>query len=928
MVEHRKAGRLSGVFIFPNVELRYDVGIPKGSGINVHLLVSPDTDDHLEQLKRFLASLTFTINGETYSCTRDDLIRLGKAYKPSVSEENAALAEGVNQFKVNRELLHKHFKTNKWARENILVAVAVSSKDGTAALQYDDSFTTVRRDIERFAHIIFSAQEAQRAFWLGKGGDAGSAFIEKHGGSKPCIHGSDAHGIDRVGKPNLERFTWIKGDLTFDSLRQICFEPETRVFIGPEPPRDSLPSQTIRTVELTNGPWLQSNPIQINTGLVAVIGARGSGKTALADIIAAGAYALPGHLNDRSFAVRAENFLHDSTAVLQWEDGASSSSPITVDNVADFLEEPKVQYLSQQFVDQLCSAEGVSDRLLDEIKRVVFDAHLPDERMGTATFDDLLQLRTTRARTSGAQYRAALSEALKQLLTEWQKLDGLKALKLRRDDTAKGIDKDRRDRSRFIGSGSDERVKTLDSVQRALEDVRLRIQQAHRRLQSLLGLRDEVTNTRTNGIPLRLNQLRQTFSEAALADTDWEAFALRFTGQVDEILATRIKDAEDSIRSLAGPKIAAVQPSEPIPQDSYLPRGIPHDAQSLNLLQVEAERLRALIGIDARNAATVRRISEKISKDESSLAQMDRDIAEAEQSPKRIHELNQTREATYGAIFSSIIDEENQLDMLYAPLKERLAAESGALQKLSFSVRRKVDLGKWVRRGEELLDLRKSGAFQGRGALLEKAKAELLPAWASGSSDQAVAAFASFRKTYEKDLIAQAPIDRKDADNFKRWWTDISEWLLETGHISVAYSIRYDGVDIEQLSPGTRGIVLLLLYLAIDNEDTRPLIIDQPEENLDPKSIHDELVLHFRRAKQRRQIVVVTHNANLVVNTDAEQVIVAECGPHQPGRLPDITYTTGALESPNIRKRVCDILEGGEAAFRERAKRLQIKADW
>lgn len=131
-------------------------------------------------------------------------------------------------------------------------------------------------------------------------------------------------------------------------------------------------------------------------------------------------------------------------------------------------------------------------------------------------------------------------------------------------------------------------------------------------------------------------------------------------------------------------------------------------------------------------------------------------------------------------------------------------------------------------------------------------------------------------------------------------------------------------MDIERLSPGTRGIVLLLLYLAVDSDDDRPLLIDQPEENLDPQSIFQELVHRFRLARTRRQIVIVTHNANLVVNTDADQVIVAKCGLHRPGQLPEITYESGGLENPLIRKHVCDILEGGEAAFRERAKRLRI----
>jgi energy-coupling factor transporter ATP-binding protein EcfA2 len=114
------------------------------------------------------------------------------------------------------------------------------------------------------------------------------------------------------------------------------------------------------------------------------------------------------------------------------------------------------------------------------------------------------------------------------------------------------------------------------------------------------------------------------------------------------------------------------------------------------------------------------------------------------------------------------------------------------------------------------------------------------------------------------------------------------------------------------------------LYLALDDADDCPLIIDQPEENLDPKSVFDELVGLFIGAKTKRQVIMVTHNANLVVNTDADQVIVAEAGPHERGTLPTIKYTSGGLENGQIRKAVCDTLEGGQAAFKERARRLRV----
>ena len=125
----------------------------------------------------------------------------------------------------------------------------------------------------------------------------------------------------------------------------------------------------------------------------------------------------------------------------------------------------------------------------------------------------------------------------------------------------------------------------------------------------------------------------------------------------------------------------------------------------------------------------------------------------------------------------------------------------------------------------------------------------------------------------------------------------------------------------------TRGIVLLLLYLGLDDKDDRPLLIDQPEENLDPKSVFDELVQLFTEAKSHRQVIMVTHNANLVINTDADQIIIAEAGPHPHNSLPPITYVSGGLENAEIRKMVCDILEGGAGAFQERARRLRVRLD-
>ena len=110
-------------------------------------------------------------------------------------------------------------------------------------------------------------------------------------------------------------------------------------------------------------------------------------------------------------------------------------------------------------------------------------------------------------------------------------------------------------------------------------------------------------------------------------------------------------------------------------------------------------------------------------------------------------------------------------------------------------------------------------------------------------------------------------------------------------------------------------------------ESERPLLIDQPEENLDNESIYSLLASYFRKAKLRRQILLITHNPNLVVNTDAEQVIIAHCV-KENGGLPSFTYSAGALEDcdslQGTRHQVCRILEGGAAAFQKRERRYSL----
>lgn len=923
-LKYKIAGRLPDVnLIFPNVELRLDIGTSRNVPINLHLLISPDHSNHIYEAGNFLRSLQFEVDGQGYGCDQQELIRLGRATSRTQLDEVAALEAGTNQFKMSVPRLRDALRSNRWARDNIIIGVAGGSTDGSSGLQSDSSFATVRREIERLAGVIFSSQPSQRKFWIGKGSETVAALNTLWDGPKVCLHGSDAHQLRDVGKPDQDRFTWIKGEATFEALRQACIEPEARAIVATRPPKAALPHQTIDRLLIKNASWCLTSEIPLNSGLVGIIGARGSGKTALADIIAAGCNATPYESNAQSFLARAAQHLVDSSVQVVWAEGHDSLVKLGGNPERDD-EPPRVQYLSQQFVDQLCSSEGISDELLHEIERVVYQAHPIENRMGTSTFTELLDLRASRGRILRERNEKTIAETGRQINLERAQQERLPSLKAKRATDETTIAEDKKARGDLIIQGGTQRAARLNQISAAAEVCERKIEGLQRKRQALLSLIDAVEESRDHELPRRLAALKKNFSAADLTDNEWDMLDLHFRGQFDDLLRPKVTELDEFIRTIQGSLQPTKLPNAPTEQDPFISDDADLSEVSLNTLRAEAERLRGLIGLDAANAQKLNQLIAKISHAEILLGKLNEAITLAEGAGARRDELMQQRRSQYASIFDGIAIEESELEAMYAPLRDTLSGEEGALGKLTFSVRRNVDIEAWTRRGENLMDLRTGGPFRGHGALLQVARTMLLTAWQTGSSGVVADAMQAFRAQHDGDILAHSPVSNNDRTAYLQWGAQVAEWLTSTDHISVGYGVQYDGVDIEQLSPGTRGIVLLLLYLSIDRNDDRPLIIDQPEENLDPKSIFVELVERFRLAKLRRQIIIVTHNANLIVNGDADQVIVANCGPHRIGKLPEISYLSGGLENSEIRRHVCEILEGGEVAFKERARRLRV----
>jgi len=167
---------------------------------------------------------------------------------------------------------------------------------------------------------------------------------------------------------------------------------------------------------------------------------------------------------------------------------------------------------------------------------------------------------------------------------------------------------------------------------------------------------------------------------------------------------------------------------------------------------------------------------------------------------------------------------------------------------------------------------------------------------------------------------AEVPVQLKDQLPRGTRPEEVFDLLYGLEYIRPRYVLRWEGKDLSMLSPGERGTLLLVFYLLIDKGDT-PLIIDQPEGNLDNHTVAKVLVDCIKEARRKRQVFIVTHNPNLAVVCDADQVVHASMDKANGNA---ITYRSGSLENPGMSKYVTDVLEGTRWAFDIRDSKYEV----
>lgn len=220
---------------------------------------------------------------------------------------------------------------------------------------------------------------------------------------KPLIIGSDNHDPrNYVVKENL----WIKADTTFEGLKQCLFQPRERVYVGEIPlaldRERKMRSENIACISVKR----KKNPVfadmnwfdftfPLNSGLIAVIGNKGSGKSAFSDIVGqlckCHAMEKAAFLNEKRFRRQQKNFSQDYEASIVWGDGHKSTIDLDAKSFDTVIEDAR--YLPQQYIEDVCNDIGSSFQ--EEIDRVVFSYVDPTERAGATSLGDLVRIKST-----------------------------------------------------------------------------------------------------------------------------------------------------------------------------------------------------------------------------------------------------------------------------------------------------------------------------------------------------------------------------------------------------------------------------------------------------------------------------------------------------------------------------------------------------
>lgn len=857
--------------------------------------------------------------------TRTKMILKGKeVLKDEGRDEEAYFKSGMFQvqvdFKTAADLIHKygglvtvHAGTKSNSIDEEMRHEGTSKKN----VSIEDSLGPVKEELFKGGYIDICDLTKSKE----------SSFYLKVFG-RPSITTSDAHEVNEVGT----NACWIKADLSFEGLRQILTEPERISFSTPEvldrirknPDKFIQVLEVKRTANATmTETWFDNIKIPLNPGLVAIIGNKGSGKSALTDIVALCADTANQNwsfLTSNKYRMpKPFNRSKQTEASIQWFD-KSRSSIKTLDQQSDTTQPERVKYIPQNFLETLCTTED-DHQFEGELKKIIFQYLDPSQRYGMNDLDSIINY-LTRENTASC---SDIQSRIKGLNTEIINLESMldpayrtklfNELKYKQEQLSNAQSAKPKEVQKPSVEENPEAVefkKEIENLQEnckhtadQLQKLRENRETITKLIQDLLSSKEKLSRI-VSQISTVKEELRVVYEQVGLDVDDIFSVSLN-----SEVLSNKIETLSMEL-SLIEKQLNPDKSESLAAQHDALIKRLEEAKQKLSAPELEYQKylkdkqdwekmLEDIIG-SSEKEGTIKNYQARLDYIDH---QLTTDLtAKKGQRKQCVEDLIQKKHEvldTYNNLFAPIV---KFIHDYHEELKD-YPIEFDA----TFAIRNF---------GEKLFDYvsqQTAGSYYGKELGAARIKDNI------DSIDMtSISSLVNFACLTNEDLL----IDKREGQGsdrlveaqLKRGHTkqELYDFIYCMDYVIPFFQLKMNGKPLSSLSPGERGALLLLLYLFIDMDD-KPLIIDQPEENLDNESVFKYLVHFIKAAKKKRQIIMVTHNPNLAVVCDADQIIQMKIDKLNSNK---VSFESGAIENPKMNKIIVDILEGTYPAFHNR----------
>lgn len=931
--------------VFPGIELR--LMSPMKGRLNAHVVFSDKIDN--QTLNDFKASLTVELVNrplsDTALCSLARTVTAEKLKAHGFVKSDIDLTD-ASALKAGSTIAEINCDSYKEAIAAVPKGMAIGfmpydTHDGLAEVDWVEHYAFFIGLAEN-SPIFESRNLTMRDALVGVRTPENGRFIDSIQRSlkdlpRLVVAGSDAHRLvgipgdpDKRGYGNFPsgKITWIKADPTFLGLQQAIREPAKRSYIGAKPPKvDEVERNKtffIDRVEVskvgagtTSGDWLAETALPLSPDLVAIIGNKGSGKSALADVLALlGNSKQKAHfsfLKKDRFRGKSGDPAKHFEGTLTWVSGASESRNLNDDPPDSKVE--LVRYIPQGHFEELCNAHisGKSDSFENELRAVIFSHANEAVRLGALDFNQLIEQQEGEYRDRLGDYR----NDLRKLNEEIANIEDQIRPEVKKEATElliqknKEIEEHKKLKPEVLplpdGQLTAEQYaasQELDSIAVALKEKAEAIEKIVNEEVSLASRLKAAQNLRSRMLLLDkshkqfIADSQSDFESLGVNHSDLIKIEFHFDKLSEVITSSPDKQLECSQRIFdVEAEKQKIQTRQSELEAKLAEPQLLHQ-QSLQALQQWNEKINELIGTPV---------------EPESRTGLQTRVAQIELLPQRLIEYKIRREEMAEQIYDVLDSQRKAREALFAPVQELI--KSNSLIREEYKLQFQSNLGASADSiAASLFNLIKqnAGEFRGEDESFNVVR-RLAEQFDLNEKSQALDFVRELNKKIEaasnsNSLGASSMLRKEIAAN------QVYDFLFGLSFLEPKYTLLFQDAQIEQLSPGQRGALLLIFYLLVDKGRT-PIILDQPEENLDNETVVSLLVPVLTEAKKKRQIIMVTHNPNLAVVCDAEQVIWSVFERKNKSK---ISYQAGSIENPLINQQVVNVLEGTMPAFSNR----------